>query len=64
MNVGDICPLERLVELRQKYKLRFILDESISFGTLGENGRGLTEYLNVDVSPSTLFSVTSRSKSK
>lgn len=50
MNVGDICPLQRLVELRQKYKLRLILDESISFGVLGENGRGLTEYLNIDVS--------------
>ncbi len=50
MNIGDMCPLNRLVELRKKYKLRLILDESISFGTLGEHGRGLSEYLNVDVS--------------
>lgn len=49
MNTGDICPLNELVELRKKYKLRLILDESISFGTLGEHGRGLSEYLNVDV---------------
>lgn len=48
MNVGDICPLQRLVELRQQYKLRLILDESVSFGVLGENGRGLTEHLNID----------------
>lgn len=49
MNIGDMCPLNKLVELRQKYKLRLILDENISFGTLGKHGRGLTEYLNVDV---------------
>lgn len=50
MNVGDVCPLKKLVELRQKYKLRFILDESLSFGTLGKHGRGLTEHLDVNVS--------------
>lgn len=50
MNTGEMCPLPKLVELRQRFKLRFILDESISFGTVGKNGRGLTELLNVDVS--------------
>lgn len=50
MNTGEICPLNELVELRKKYKLRLILDESVSFGTIGKNGRGLTEFLNVDVS--------------
>lgn len=48
MNTGEMCPLPQLVKLRQQYKLRFILDESISFGTLGKNGRGLTEFLNVE----------------
>lgn len=51
MNTGEICPLPELVELRKKYKLRLFLDETISFGTLGENGRGLTEHFNVHVSP-------------
>lgn len=45
-----MCPLTELVALREKYKLRFFLDESLSFGVLGKNGRGLTEHLNVDVS--------------
>lgn len=49
MNTGEMCPLNQLVELRKKYKLRLFLDESISFGTIGANGRGLTEFLNVDV---------------
>ncbi len=38
------------VELKKKYKYRLILDESISFGTVGRTGRGLTELYNVPVS--------------
>lgn len=49
-NTGEMCPLGRLVQLRAAHKLRFILDESLSFGTVGRTGRGLTELLNVDVS--------------
>lgn len=48
MNTGEICPLPDLVVLRSKYKLRLFLDESISFGTLGKTGHGLTEHFNVD----------------
>ncbi|PSN57428.1 Serine palmitoyltransferase 1 [Blattella germanica] len=47
MNTGHICPLPKLVELRKKYKLRIFIDENISFATLGEHGRGVTEYFNV-----------------
>lgn len=50
LNTGEMCPLARLVALRAEHKLRFILDESLTFGTVGKNGRGLTELLNVDVS--------------
>lgn len=48
VNTGEMCPLRELVELRSKYKLRLILDEGISFGTIGKHGRGLTEFLCVD----------------
>jgi len=37
------------IELKLKYKYRLILDESISFGTMGRTGRGLTELYNVPV---------------
>ena len=47
MNTGTICPLPELVALCKKYKLRIFVDESISFGTIGEHGRGVTEYLGV-----------------
>ncbi|KAH9029582.1 serine palmitoyltransferase [Lactarius pseudohatsudake] len=36
-----------MVNLPKLYKYRLILDESISFGTVGRTGRGLTELYNV-----------------
>ncbi|KZC05145.1 PREDICTED: serine palmitoyltransferase 1 [Dufourea novaeangliae] len=47
MNTGKICPLPDLVALCQKYKLRIFIDESISFGTIGAHGKGITEYFNI-----------------
>ena len=48
VNYGDICPLPRMVELKYKYKYRIFMDESVSFGTIGDTGRGVTEYYNID----------------
>ncbi|KAH8980690.1 serine palmitoyltransferase [Lactarius akahatsu] len=44
---GAMIDLPKLIELKHKYKYRLILDESISFGTIGRTGRGLTELYNV-----------------
>ncbi|KAI0786994.1 serine palmitoyltransferase [Abortiporus biennis] len=44
---GAMSDLPKLVELKQKYKYRLILDESVSFGSVGRTGRGLTELYNV-----------------
>lgn len=49
MNTGEICPLPELVALRKRFMCRLLLDESISFGTLGKTGRGLTEHFDVDM---------------
>lgn len=38
------------VELKYRYKLRIFLEESLSFGVLGEHGRGVTEHFGLDVS--------------
>ncbi|GMM43541.1 serine C-palmitoyltransferase [Pichia kluyveri] len=46
-NFGDSPDLKRLVEIKNKYKFRLILDESNSIGTLGDNGRGLPEVYNI-----------------
>lgn len=42
-NIGSIAPLDKIVELKHKYHYRLMLDESFSFGTLGETGRGALE---------------------
>ncbi|XP_014214560.1 serine palmitoyltransferase 1 [Copidosoma floridanum] len=47
MNTGMVCPLPQLVALSRKYKLRIFVDESISIGTVGATGRGVTEHFNV-----------------
>ncbi|KAH9164367.1 serine palmitoyltransferase [Lactarius sanguifluus] len=44
---GAMVDLPKLIELKHKYRYRLILDESISFGTVGRTGRGLTELYNV-----------------
>ncbi|KDQ56574.1 hypothetical protein JAAARDRAFT_131811 [Jaapia argillacea MUCL 33604] len=47
---GAMVDLPKLIELKYKFKYRLILDESISFGTVGRTGRGLTELYNVPAS--------------
>eukprot|EP00127_Corallochytrium_limacisporum_P002887 Clim_evm66s142 gene=Clim_evmTU66s142 len=48
-STGEICPLPKLVEFRDKYKVRIFLEESHSFGVLGATGRGVTEHFKVPV---------------
>ncbi|ELU18888.1 hypothetical protein CAPTEDRAFT_226782 [Capitella teleta] len=49
MKHGDLCPLPKLVELKNKYRVRVFMDESLSFGTIGKTGKGVTEFYNIDV---------------
>jgi serine palmitoyltransferase len=46
-NLGTICPLDKIVELKHKYHYRLILDESFSFGSLGPNGKGVLDLYNL-----------------
>ena len=59
---GAMSDLPKLVELKQKYKYRLILDESVSFGSVGRTGRGLTELYNVPVCTSVLCPFAQRSR--
>uniref|UniRef100_A0A4W3IHQ1 Serine palmitoyltransferase 1 n=1 Tax=Callorhinchus milii TaxID=7868 RepID=A0A4W3IHQ1_CALMI len=56
MNTGSICPLPELVKLKYKYKVRIFLEESLSFGVLGEHGRGVTEHFGVNIDDIDLIS--------
>lgn len=47
MNTGNICNLPKLIDIRIKHKIRIFIDETISFGILGEKGRGVTEHFNI-----------------
>lgn len=40
---GDICPLNELVALKNKYKFLLIVDEAHSFGLYGDHGKGLCQ---------------------
>ena len=44
---GNVCPLDKLYELAQKYDAMVMVDESHSAGVLGRTGRGVTERYNL-----------------
>jgi len=44
---GDVAPLDEFVRLKEIYKYRMIVDESLSFGVMGETGLGACEHFNV-----------------
>ena len=39
-NSGDMAPLDRIYEIKERYKYRLVVEETHSFGVLGPNGRG------------------------
>jgi glycine C-acetyltransferase len=44
---GDLCPLERIVALRERYGFLLFVDEAHTFGFYGTKGRGYCESLGV-----------------
>ncbi|KAH3764846.1 serine palmitoyltransferase 1 [Pelomyxa schiedti] len=49
-NSGDIAPLPDLIRLRDAHRMKLIIDESLSIGTLGKTGHGLTEHYGLPTS--------------
>ncbi len=45
---GDICPLDKVTSLAEKYNASIYVDEAHSFGFVGNNGRGVSELFNVE----------------
>lgn len=54
-NSGAIADLPKLVELKNEFKYRLFVDETLSIGVLGDTGRGLTEHYGI---PRTLVDIT------
>lgn len=45
---GEICNLPKLVELKNRYGARLMIDDAHGLGVLGKNGRGTAEYFNLE----------------
>jgi len=45
-NTGNLCPLPEILKLKEEFFYRLFLDETLSFGTLGRTGRGVTEHFD------------------
>ncbi len=44
---GNVCPLDKIYELAQKYNAMVMVDESHSAGVVGKTGHGVTELYNL-----------------
>lgn len=44
---GNVAPLDKIVELAEKYNAMVMVDESHSAGVVGKTGRGVTELFNI-----------------
>ncbi|MCQ2294255.1 MAG: glycine C-acetyltransferase [Bacteroidales bacterium] len=44
---GNVCPLDKIHELAEKYDAMVMVDESHSAGVVGKTGRGVTERFNL-----------------
>jgi len=43
---GKVGSLDKIVELKKEFDFRLLVDDAHGFGTMGENGRGVGEFLN------------------
>jgi len=44
---GNVAPVDKIVELAEKYDAMVMVDESHSAGVVGDTGRGVSEYFNI-----------------
>ncbi len=45
---GDLAPLPEIVELKEKYNARLLVDDAHSIGVMGEHGRGTAEHYGLE----------------
>ena len=45
---GDVPDLPRLMDIKEHHDAWLLVDEAHSYGVLGEHGRGVTEYFDID----------------
>lgn len=52
---GDICPLNDVVALKEKYETVLMVDEAHSIGVLGKSGRGVNEHFEINAERVDIF---------
>lgn len=52
---GDIPDLLRLIEIKKRYKALLMVDEAHSFGIIGPNGLGVSDYFDFDPNDVDIF---------
>jgi len=58
---GDIAKLPQLVEIKEKYGARLMVDDAHGFGVLGRNGAGTAEHFNLTDKVDLIMSTFSKS---
>jgi len=58
---GDLSPLPQIVELKNRYGTRLMVDDAHGFGVFGENGRGTPEHFGVEQETDLLMGTFSKS---
>lgn len=48
-NTGNLVKLPELKKIKEEFFYRVILDETLSFGTLGKTGKGVCEHFGMDI---------------
>lgn len=57
-NHGDICPLAQIVALKNQFKYRLLVDDSLALGVLGHTGRGSPEHHDISMRDIDLYCAT------
>lgn len=57
---GDICNLPELLRIAKKYNYLSMIDEAHSTGVIGENGKGIVEYFNLNEKPDIIMGTLSK----
>jgi 8-amino-7-oxononanoate synthase len=58
---GDLAPLPRIVELKNRYDARLMVDDAHGLGVFGEHGRGTPEHFDVEESTDLVMGTFSKS---
>eukprot|EP00164_Ancoracysta_twista_P003410 GFYU01004551.1.p1 GENE.GFYU01004551.1~~GFYU01004551.1.p1 ORF type:complete len:483 (-),score=159.14 GFYU01004551.1:314-1762(-) len=48
-NTGDICNLPEIVSVKEQYRYRLLMDDSMGMGVLGDTGKGTAEHFNIPI---------------